>query len=229
MEHRLVIPNPDKMRNSKKLLLFSGVAALMIACATTTQLRKSWSDPSLAGHPSKPFKKVLVLVALNKEIPKRTAEDQLVAEIRNGEAIQAYKYVTKADTSQKELAERLVKDGFDGAIVMRLKGVVQTKTTEVGTPYSNWYGYTYGYGYGYGYGVGVVINAGPSESNRPEVVDVNSPKDYIIETNIYSLEKKMLVWSGTTASMSAKKIEPAMKGIVNTIRKELKKKGLMSY
>ncbi len=38
----------------------------------------------------------------------------------------------------------------------------------------------------------------------------------------------MLLWSGSTASMSAKKIEPAMKGIVKTIRKELQKKGFIS-
>jgi len=38
----------------------------------------------------------------------------------------------------------------------------------------------------------------------------------------------MLLWSGVTASMGAKKIDPAMTGIVNTIRKELKKKGFIA-
>jgi hypothetical protein len=37
----------------------------------------------------------------------------------------------------------------------------------------------------------------------------------------------MLLWSGVTASMSAKKIDPAITGIVNTIRKELQKKGFI--
>jgi hypothetical protein len=37
----------------------------------------------------------------------------------------------------------------------------------------------------------------------------------------------MLLWSGITASMSAKKIDPVMKRIVNTIRKELQKRDFL--
>ena len=208
------------------LLIFSG---LMIACATTTQIRKSWSDPSLSKNPVKPFTKVLLIVKAKNDMSKRAAEDELASLIKNGLAVPSYSYLTRADTAQKEVVEKLIKDGFDGIIMMRVKAVVQTETTKPGTDYSNWYGYSYGYGYGgYGYGVGVAVNIGPSENTGPSTVDVNSAKDYIIETNIYSLESKMLLWSGVTASMSAKKIEPAMKGIVNTIRKELQKKGFVA-
>jgi hypothetical protein len=211
------------MKTYQRLLLLLSLTGIMFGCATSTQLRKSWSDPSLANAPVKPFKKIMVIVKAKNDLSKKTAEDQLVALIRNGKAIQSYTYLTPADTSQKELAEKLIKDGFDGVIMMRVKAVVQTQTTNPGTSYSNWYAYSTPYGYGYGY----AVNLGPSDSNGPSTVDVNSPKDYIIETNIYSLESKKLLWSGVTASMSAKKIDPAMKGIVDTIRKELKKKGFL--
>ena len=56
---------------------------------------------------------------------------------------------------------------------------------------------------------------------------MNSSKDYIIETNIYSLETKKLLWSGSTASLSARKVESAMNGIFDTIRKELLNKGFL--
>jgi hypothetical protein len=214
------------MKTYMKLLLILCLAGSMVACATSTQLRKSWSDPSLSNTTVKPFNKVLVIVKAKNEMGKRAAEDKLVTLIKNGKAIQSYTYLTKADTAQKEVVEKLIKDGFDGVIMMRVKAVVQTETTNPGTSYSNWYGYSYGYGYGYSYGV--AYNIGPSENNGPSTVDVNSPKDYIIETNIYSLESKMLLWSGVTASMSAKKIDPALTGIVNTIRKELKKKGFIN-
>jgi len=198
----------------------------MVACSPTTQLRKSWSDPSLANSKVEPFKKVLIMVNTKNEVNRKAAEDQLVSLIRNGNAIQSYTYVTPADTSQKELVERLIKDGFDGAITLRVKAVVQTKTkttSNPGTSYSSWYGNgPYGYSYGVSYSVG------PREDNSTGNVDLNSNKDYIIETNIYSLGKKMLLWSGVTASMGAKKIDPAMTGIVNTIRKELKKKGFIA-
>jgi hypothetical protein len=188
-------------------------------------LRKSWSDPSLAKNPVEPFKKVLIMVNARNEMNRKAAEDQLVSLIRNGNAIQSYTYVTPADTSLKELAEKLIKDGFDGAITMRVKAVVQTKTkttSNPGTSYSTWAGYG-----PYGYSYGVSYNIGPRGDNSTGNVDLNSDKDYIIETNIYSLERKMLLWSGVTASMSAKKVEPAMTGIVSTIRKELQKKGFL--
>ena len=211
------------MKTFQRLLLLICLSGLLSGCSTSTQLRKSWSDPSLASSPVKPFNKVLVIVKAKNDMAKRAAEDQLVAQIKKGKAIQSYTYLSPADTSQKELVEKLIKDGFDGVIMMRVKAVVQTQTTNPGTSYSSWYGYSTPYGYGYGYSV----NLGPSDSNAPSTVDINSAKDYIIETNIYSLESKKLLWSGITASMSAKKIDPAMKGIVDTIRKELKKKGFI--
>jgi len=213
------------MKTDQRLILFLALSFIMVACSPTTQLRKSWSDPSLAKNPAQPFKKVLIMVNARNELNRKAAEDQLVSLIRNGNAIQSYTYVTPADTSLKELAEKLIKDGFDGAITMRVKAVVQTKTkttSNPGTSYSTWAGYG-----PYGYSYGVSYNIGPRGDNSTGNVDLNSDKDYIIETNIYSLERKMLLWSGVTASMSAKKVEPAMTGIVSTIRKELQKKGFL--
>jgi hypothetical protein len=104
---------------------------------------------------------------------------------------------------------------------------VQTKTTSPGTPYGNWYvSSSYGYGgYGYGYSATYVPNS--SGNSGPTTVDINSPKDYIVETNIYSLESGKLLWSGVTASLKPKKLDQAMSGIINTIRLELKKKGFI--
>jgi hypothetical protein len=213
------------MKSIQNLLSLLVITALLSACSTSTQLRKSWSDPSLAGNPVKPFNKVFVMVKVKNEMSRRAAEDQLVADIKNGKAVQSYIYLSPSDTSQKEVVERLIKDGFDGIITMRVKAVVQTQTKDQssGTAYSSWYGY----GTPYGYGVGYSVTIAPVEDNSPPTVDVNSAKDYIVETNIYSLETKKLLWSGVTASMSAKKIEPAMNGIVTTIRKELQKKGFL--
>jgi len=208
----------------QKLILLLSLTGLMIACSPTTQIRKSTSDPSLANNPVEPFKKVFVMVTARKEENRRAAEDKLVSLIRQGEAVQSYTYVTPADTSQKELVEKLIADGFDGAITMRVKAVVQTKTKTTynpGTSYDSWYSNGYGYGYSHTYVVG---SASRTETGN---IDVNSSKDYIIETNIYSLKAKKLLWSGSTASLSAKKVDSAITGIVKAIRKELEKKGFI--
>ena len=175
------------MKMFQKLFLLLSLSGLMIACSPTTQIRKSTSDPSLANNPVEPFKKVFVMVTARKEENRRAAEDKLVSLIRQGEAVQSYTYVTPADTSQKELVEKLIADGFDGAITMRVKAVVQTKTKTTynpGTSYDSWYSTGYGYGYSHTYVVG---SASRTETGN---IDVNSSKDYIIETNIYSLESK---------------------------------------
>jgi hypothetical protein len=212
------------MKMSQKIILLSSIVLLMVACSTTTQLRKSWSDPSIKNSPMEPFNKIFVMVTLKKEENRRIAEDQLVSLIKKGEAVQSYTYVTPADTSQKELVEKLIKEGFDGAITMRVKAVVQTKTKtnyHPGTAYETWYPYAGTYGYSYTYVIGSA-----SKTETPNV-DVNSAKDYIIETNIYSLKTKKLLWSGVTASLSATKVESAMNGIVSTVKNELKKKGFL--
>jgi hypothetical protein len=211
------------MKLYQKLILLLSLSLLTVTCGTTTQLRKSWSDPSLAKSPIEPFNKVLVMVNLKKEENRKTAEDKLVSMIKNGNAIQSYTYVTPTDTSQKMLVEKLIKDGFDGVITMRVKAVVQTKTktTNPGTSYDSWY--SYGNSYGYYHSYTVDLSARNSSAN----VDVNSAKDYIIETNIYSLKTKKLLWSGSTASLSAERVDSGMIGIVNTIRKELQKKGFL--
>ena len=213
------------MKNYLKIIQLLFIALLMMAFAPKTQLRKTWTDPSLENGQIKPFKKVFIMVNARTAENKKIAEDRIVSLIKNGEAIASYTYLTPADTSQKELADRLIKDGFDGAITLRVKAVVQTKTktsSNPGTSYSSWYGYG-----PYGYSYGVTYNVGSRSDNSTGNVDVNSFKDYIIETNIYSLEAKKLLWSGVTASMGAKKIEPAINGIYTTIRKELIKKGFL--
>ena len=212
------------MKMFQKLNLLLILTGLIVGCTPTTQLRKSWSDPSLAKNPVKPFNKVFVMVNPRKVENRKVAEDQLVSLIKKGKAIPSYTYVTPADTSQKELVEKLIKDGFDGAITMRVKAVVQTKTKTTynpGTSYDSWYSYGNAYAYSHTYVIG---SASKTESPN---VDVNSAKDYIIETNIYSLGTKKLLWSGSTASLSARKVESAMNGIYTTIRKELLKKGFL--
>ncbi len=207
------------MKTYQKVLLLLSLAGLIIACSTTTQIRKSWSDPSLAKNPVEPFKKVFVQINVKNALSKKTAEDLLVEQLRNVNAIPSYAYVTSADTSQKELVEKLIKDGFDGAITMRVKSVVQTETkkSNPGTSYASWSNY----GYSYSYTVDL------SDRNSSSNIDVKSPKDYIVETNIYSLTSKKLLWSGVTASISATKIDPMITGIVTTIRNELHKKGFV--
>jgi hypothetical protein len=208
------------MKMYQKILLLLTIAVVMFGCATTTQVRKSWSDPSLAKGTVKPFNKVFVFVTLRNDASRRIAEDKIVAGVKNGTAVQSYTYLTPADTSQKLLVERLKKNGFDGVITMRVKAVVNSNPhSPPRTSAVTWYSTSYVNGYVYTSSSADYIP--PPEEDNPE------QKNYIVETNIYSLESNMLLWSGVTASINPKKIDQAMDGIINTIKTELKKKGLI--
>ncbi len=214
----------------RKLFVPIVVVVMIQSCSPETQLRKSWSDPSLADMPAGSFSKVFVMVTPRKAENKKAAEDQLVSLLKAGQAVTSYTYLTAADTSQKEIAEKLIKAGFDGAITMRVKAVVQTKTKyNPSTTFDSfyYYGSPTGFGYNSGYVYSTTVSVDKNVKNETGNVVVDSPKDYIIETNIYSLKARKLLWSGVTASLGAKKIDPALTGIVATIKKELKKEGYL--
>ena len=203
------------MKMYKKVLLPLILTGLMVGCSTTTQIRKSWSDPSLSKTNIKPFTKVMVIVAFKNPVNKKLAEDKIAAAVKNGVAVQSYTYLTPADTVQTEVVEKLKNDGFDGVIMMRLKAVVKTHNPPPpGTSYVTFYTYSYGTTYRY------------DTSYTPEQ-SVSNDQDFLVETNIYSLESKMLLWSGVTASISPKKFDRAMDGIINTIKLALEKKGFI--
>ena len=89
------------MKTDQRLILFIALTLIMAGCSPTTQLRKSWSDPSLQTNPVAPFKKVLIMVNSKNEANRMAAEDKLVSLLKKGNAVPSYTYVTPADTSQK--------------------------------------------------------------------------------------------------------------------------------
>jgi hypothetical protein len=67
------------------------------------------------------------MVNSKNETDRIAAEDKLVFLIKKGNAVPSYTYVTPADTSRKELVERLIKDRFDGAMT----GIANTIRKEI--------------------------------------------------------------------------------------------------
>lgn len=192
------------MKIYQKVLLPLSLIGLMVACAPATQLQKSWTDPSVTKATVKPFKKVLVVAAFKDEAFERTAEDKIAAAIKNATPVQSYNYLKSTDTDQKQVEERLKKDGFDGVIMMRLKAVEKTSSYTPGTYYGGWYGVRYG---------------------SPGYVSVD--KEFIVETNIYSITEGKLLWSGTTSTLNPTKFDSSIDAIISTIKSELLKKGLI--
>jgi hypothetical protein len=187
-----------------KIFLPLSLVVLMVACSPSTQLTKSWTDPSWTKGGVVPFKKVLVVAPLKDVSSRRIAEDKIVASITRVTAVQSYNYIDPADTSQVKLEEKMKKDGFDGIILMRLTDVNKSLSYNQGTTYGGWYGYR---NYTPGY--------------------YSEDKTFYVETNFYAVEGNKLMWSGTTATLNPEKLDKTMDDIILAIRTELYSKGLI--
>jgi hypothetical protein len=103
---------------------------------------------------------------------------------------------------------------------MRVKSVVNSSPhSPPRTSSVTWYSTSYVNGY--------VYTSSSADYTPPPVEDHPERKNYIVETNIYSIESNMLLWSGVTASISPRKLNLAMDGIISTIKLELQKKGII--
>ena len=187
---------------TKLFILSTLLIGLLMACAST-KLEKSWADPSFSLKPS-PYKKVLVVAPLKDATSQRIAEDKIVKQIKAGAGVQSYSYLKTTDTDEKLLQAQLVKDGFDGIIVMHLTDVEKSVTYNPGTSYGGWYGYrTYTPGY------------------------YTEDKTFLVETNMYSVKDDKLMWSGTTSSLNPTSFDKSMDEIIYAIKTELQKKGIL--
>jgi len=167
-------------------------------------MEKTWTDPSLTPANTPPFHKVLVMGLLKDESSRRIAEDKMVAQFKKVEAVQSYKYLQSGDTARAAVEERLKKDGFDGVVVMRLADVDKSTSYVPGTYYGGWYGYRY---------------ASPGYYTED--------KTFYVETNFYSLPQKKLLWSGTTSSLNPDKLDKTVDEIIETLKQQLQKQGLV--
>lgn len=187
-----------------KLLLPLSLIGLMFACAPSTNLQKTWADPSFNAATTKPFTKILVVSPGKDAVSQRVQEDKIVAQLKQGVGVASYTYLKPTDTDQQQVEEKLIKDGFDGVIMMRLKDVEKTTSYTPGTSYGGWYGYR---NYSPGY--------------------YSEDKTFQVETNFYSIPGHKLLWSGVTSTLNPKSLESTMDQIIGAIKYELKKKGFL--
>jgi hypothetical protein len=187
---------------TKLFILSTLLIGLLFACVST-KLEKSWADPSFNLNPN-PYKKVLVVAPLKDAASQRIAEDKIVKQLKKTVGVQSYTYLTSTETDPKILNEKLLKDGFDGIILMHLTDVEKSVTYNPGTSYGGWYGYR---NYTPGY--------------------YSEDKTFLVETNMYAVKDDKLMWSGTTSSLNPTSFDKSMDEIITAIKTELQKKGIL--
>lgn len=206
----------------KKYLIVSALA-ILTSCSSTSVVN-SWKDPSetVAGQN---FQKVMVVALMKNEATRRNIENEIAA-INPGLIKPSYDQFNALteNLSKDEKMKILHDEKYDGVITMRLvskekeTNYVPGRTTYyAGYPgYLGYYGGYFGGWYGM-YGAQYYTPSYYSESTY-----------YLVETNIFSLTKNKLIWSGTTKTLAGSELMPMVDDVIKSVRSEMQKDGSMS-
>jgi len=173
---------------------------LVAGCASTT-LRDSWSDASYAGSP---FRKWIVVGVGGDTVAKRTFEDIMVAKIRarGVDAVPGYQYLPQGRANESQLDGAVAAAGADALMMVHLRRVqTRTEVTQAMVPGPRYPGFGWYGVYGGWYAV-------------PEVRQYDIAT---VETTVYAVAGKKLVWSGVTETFDPRSVAQEAPGFSDVI------------
>jgi hypothetical protein len=195
-------------------LLGTAVLCLTIISCTSTKIVTEWRDPAVSLEQGS-FNKVLHIALIKDEATRRAAEDKMVS-LSNGHGMVSYNYLGNNVEALNDPGEndKLIADGIDGVVIMRLVDVAKEQTYVPNTPMPAYYASPYGY---YGYAAPMFYDPGY----------VQTDMTYMVETNVYSTKMGKLIWTATTSTMNPVNVTSAVDEIVTAIHKQMRDEGFM--
>ncbi len=187
----------------------------LISC-NSTHITSSWREPNKELKISN-LKKVLVVALFKNETSNHNAEDEMIGYL-NGKGIVSYNYLNAKFNKENEEAIRtkIKKDGFDGAITMRLIDVDKETNYNRGRidAYPDYYRSFTGY----------YINS-MSYYNEPDYY--TTTKTYTVETNVFSIKDDKIIWTGVTESTNPGGVDKMTKEIVKVVYNKMVGEGFI--
>ena len=193
------------------LLSLISLSSIFLAGCDKSRLIDSWADPDAADYQ---FTKPIVVAVVPDEQLRETAEEAIVRNVEKVQAYPSYLVLHEGELKDVEKAKkRLLGDGYDGAIVLRLVGI-EDKTDHVSAPYPNYY-HDY-----WNYYNAAWLGAGYSKSY------VREERVIRLETTIFSITDNKLLWVGVSESKNPETVSSLIDEVAEVIGKELRKKGI---
>lgn len=193
-------------RRSFHLLIVTGAACLLTACG---MLRvDSWVNPE---YPNRPMGKIMVLgVGKTAEISHQY--ENLFIERLTKLGIQAdsmHRHVNREEmVSEDEIVRILKEQACDSIIVTRL--VTEKERHYDGDAYPDYYWHYYGF-----------------YSSAFDAKTIESLTEYDLETNLYDVETRSLVWSGREIVYSDRSAQSNMKDVIRALIKNLQRENMV--
>ena len=187
--------------------LFIALCILAAGCSSTSVMN-SWKAPGETLNP-KEYKKVMVVAYVKDSKARKQVEDQLAKFNKtfsqsyidfSGEQIMKDSAILKKQAKEK---------GYDGVIVMKLVTTKAKSTFVAGgvnPAYSNQIFYYNDYYKASSYATDM---------------------EFVIATDIYSLTKDKLIWSGVTASTNPKKLDKLVKSVAKEVAYQVREDKLI--
>lgn len=189
----------------------------IIASCTLTKITSSWREPDKQVVVYK-LNKVLVVALFKDETSRHKAEDQMASYL-NGKGIVSCNYLKESFDKKNEdaLRKKIKKDGFDGAVTMRLVDVDKEENYTRGniSPYPTYYRDFSGYYH-------------RSWSNYSTPGYYTTTKTYTIETNIYSIKEDKIIWSGLIETTNPEGVEKMTAEVAKVVIKKMVMEGFIS-
>lgn len=200
----------------KNVVMVAFLALFISGCANLASIQKSWKDEN-AVIDAQELNKVLVVSLLKSDVNRKDSEDKLAALLK-GKGVTSYNYLPASvkESDEEKVKQMIAKDGFDGAIIMRLLDVdkdVQYVPGNIST-FPFWYR-TYG---------GYYVRSWQTFQNEGYY---SNTKTYSIETNIYSVKKDKIIYSALSTYTNPSTVGKAIEGAANAVFKEMKKQGFL--
>lgn len=192
------------------------VTSLFVSCGSNTHIQKSWRDPEVTVDMSK-LNKVLVVALLKNEANRRAVEDELASKLK-GKGVASYNYLSQSirEENESEIQQKLKAENFDGMIIMRLADVDKDIKYVPGTfsTFPSYYGRPWKYYWN-------------SRNSFYQPGYYETTKKFTVETNVYSLIRDKLIWSGLTNTYNPENTERLMHSVANEVFTKMKKEGFI--
>lgn len=202
------------LKKTTAYLLSAVAVCLLSSCQLRTPKQESWSNPEFAGQN---LGKTIVLGIGESEALGRQYEalfvNSLLPYVEAG-SLRASMEVT-GKIKEEELESVLKQNEVKTIIVTHvIDGNSRDQLVSIGytaTPYNNGY---YGY-YGYGY------------SLQANTATVSSYMEFLLETNVYDVKSKQLIWSGRKSIFDDRSDMANMEIVIKAVVKDLNRQGML--
>jgi predicted GNAT family acetyltransferase len=188
--------------------------AFVLTSCTSTKLVTSWRDPAVSIDEGK-LNKVLMIALIKDQPTRRKAEDRL-AELFgvHGEASYLYLGDDLMSINTPGITDRMVKDGIDGVMVLRVVDKNREETYIPGNPLPENYDTAEDF-----------IGYATPMFNDPGYIQTDVT--YTVETNVYSTRRNKLVWTGTTNTVNPNGLTATMGDIMKVVHGRMVEEGFL--